>query len=33
LPAEIAARRSQYEYYRGKLLDFSELESKWAFRT
>lgn len=25
LPAEIAARRKQYEYYRGKLLNFSEL--------
>ena len=26
LPAEIAARRQQYEYYRGKLLTFKELE-------
>jgi hypothetical protein len=25
LPAEIAARRKQYEYYRGKLLDFKPL--------
>ncbi|GAB1418941.1 hypothetical protein MASR2M12_17060 [Bacteroidales bacterium] len=25
LPAEIQARRSQYEYYRGKLLDFKPL--------
>lgn len=27
LPAEIAARRKQYEYYRNKLLTFKELES------
>lgn len=27
LPAEIETRRKQYEYYRGKLLDFKELES------
>jgi type I restriction enzyme S subunit len=26
LPAEIAARRTQYEYYRNKLLTFKELE-------
>ena len=26
LPAEIAARRQQYEYYRTKLLTFKELE-------
>lgn len=26
LPAEIEARRQQYEYYRGKLLDFKELK-------
>jgi type I restriction enzyme S subunit len=26
LPAEIDARRKQYEYYRGKLLEFKELE-------
>lgn len=26
LPAEIAARQKQYEYYRGKLLTFKELE-------
>ncbi len=26
LPAELKARRSQYEYYRNKLLDFKELE-------
>jgi type I restriction enzyme S subunit len=25
LPAEIQARRKQYEYYRGKLLDFKML--------
>ena len=25
LPAELSARRSQYEYYRGKLLTFKEL--------
>jgi len=24
LPAELSARRSQYEYYRGKLLAFNE---------
>ena len=24
LPAELSARRSQYEYYRGKLLTFNE---------
>ena len=24
LPAELSARRSQYEYYRGKLLTFDE---------
>ena len=27
LPAELAARRKQYEYYRNKLLTFKELES------
>src|SRR5690606_8502768 len=27
LPAEIQARRQQYEYYRGKLLSFSELKT------
>jgi type I restriction enzyme S subunit len=27
LPAEIAARRKQYEYYRDKLLSFEELAS------
>ena len=27
LPAEIAARRKQYEYYRNKLLTFKELEA------
>ena len=27
LPAEINARRTQYEYYRDKLLTFKELES------
>jgi len=27
LPAEIETRRKQYEYYRGKLLEFKELES------
>jgi type I restriction enzyme S subunit len=26
LPAEIAARQSQYEYYRSKLLTFKELD-------
>jgi type I restriction enzyme S subunit len=26
LPAEIHARRQQYEYYRNKLLTFKELE-------
>ena len=26
LPAEIAARRKQYEYYRNKLLDFKKAE-------
>jgi type I restriction enzyme S subunit len=26
LPAEISARRKQYEYYRNKLLTFKELE-------
>jgi type I restriction enzyme S subunit len=26
LPAELAARRQQYEYYRSKLLTFKELE-------
>lgn len=26
LPAELAARRKQYEYYRDKLLTFKELE-------
>jgi type I restriction enzyme S subunit len=26
LPAEIAARRKQYEYYRSKLLTFKELD-------
>lgn len=28
LPAEILARRSQYEYYRGKLLNFKENVNK-----
>jgi hypothetical protein len=28
LPAEIEARRKQYEYYRGKLLDFEKLDTK-----
>lgn len=28
LPAEIAARQKQYEYYRDKLLSFKELEKK-----
>ena len=27
LPAEIAARQKQYEYYRDKLLTFKELEA------
>jgi len=27
LPAEIAARQKQYEYYRDKLLSFKELEA------
>ena len=27
LPAELAARRKQYEYYRDKLLTFDELPS------
>jgi len=27
LPAELKARRSQYEYYRGKLLTFNEYVS------
>jgi type I restriction enzyme S subunit len=27
LPAEIAARRKQYEYYRNKLLTFKELDA------
>ena len=26
LPAEISARRAQYEYYRSKLLTFKELD-------
>ena len=30
LPAEIEARRKQYEYYRDKLLTFKELESDAA---
>lgn len=30
LPAEIAARRKQYEYYRDQLLTFKELESASA---
>ena len=30
LPAEIEARRKQYEYYRDKLLSFKELESEAA---
>jgi len=25
LPAELSARRQQYEYYRGKLLTFNEM--------
>lgn len=29
LPAELNARRKQYEYYRGKLLDFKPLNSEW----
>ena len=28
LPAEIEARRKQYEYYRNKLLSFEELDDK-----
>lgn len=28
LPAEIEARRKQYEYYRDKLLSFEELQKK-----
>lgn len=27
LPAELAARRKQYEYYRNKLLNFKELSA------
>jgi type I restriction enzyme S subunit len=27
LPAELAARRKQYEYYRDKLLTFKELDA------
>jgi type I restriction enzyme S subunit len=27
LPAEIQARRKQYEYYRGKLLDFKNINN------
>jgi type I restriction enzyme S subunit len=27
LPAEILARKQQYEYYRGKLLTFKELQA------
>ena len=27
LPAELSARRQQYEYYRGKLLTFNEVKS------
>lgn len=30
LPAEIEARRKQYEYYRDKLLTFKELEPEAA---
>lgn len=30
LPAEIEARRKQYEYYRDKLLTFKELEAAAA---
>lgn len=30
LPAEIEARRKQYEYYRDKLLTFKELEADAA---
>jgi type I restriction enzyme S subunit len=30
LPAEIEARRKQYEYYRDKLLTFKEL-IQWAY--
>ena len=30
LPAELNARRKQYEYYRGKLLTFSPLEKEYA---
>ncbi len=30
LPAELNARRSQYEYYRGKLLTFNQLENQHA---
>lgn len=29
LPAELSARRQQYEYYRGKLLDFKELKNNF----
>jgi len=32
LPAEIAARRKQYEYYRGKLLTFKEYNHEKAKR-
>jgi type I restriction enzyme S subunit len=30
LPAEIEARRKQYEYYRKKLLTFKKLEKEYA---
>lgn len=30
LPAEIAARRKQYEYYRDQLLTFKELQPEAA---
>jgi type I restriction enzyme S subunit len=30
LPAELNARRKQYEYYRGKLLTFKPLENEYA---
>jgi len=30
LPAELNARRKQYEYYRGRLLTFKQLEKEYA---
>jgi type I restriction enzyme S subunit len=32
LPAELAARRQQYEYYRDKLLTFKE-RAAWLIKT